>query len=62
LKSKSKWIAQNDFKSSFGKTINKLEPMVGVITTSSPYQKSPVHHKFREVSKEKWVNKKNFRF
>ena len=62
LNSKSKWLTQNDFKRVFGKNTNQLPPMAGIVVNGSSYEKSPTRHNFRELNKEKWIDKKSFRF
>ena len=54
LKSKSKWISNNEFKRFIGK--NAFLPD---FNKQSPYI-APSDYKFREYSKEKWIAEKNF--
>ena len=57
LQSKSKWISKNEFKRFFGKIKPSNSPQNYL--NQIPY-KCPSNHKFRENSKDKWIDAKNF--
>jgi hypothetical protein len=58
MENKKKWV-NGEFKRCFGKSTNCIKVIPPVITVSSPAGEP---HKYRDITKDKWIVNKNFKF